>query len=182
MISEARPKIHDPARRRIAFIGFWSQTSAEDRIGAMENFVRDHFPFMKPICVNLLPDKEGRPSVHGFVECCSPQQTRLILESIKSQNMRVRGHDGVKIKLALTDIDRSRNRAISKAEEMIKANPQAQGQNVRVKKGGKGGSVYINDSAAFTQAEHMRKAERSSASLLICHSRRKYVVARTSLR
>ena len=55
--------------RRIAFIGFGSQTSPEDRLGAMENFMRDHFLFMKPICVNLFPNKEGRPSVHGFVEC-----------------------------------------------------------------------------------------------------------------
>ena len=137
---------------------------------------------MKPICANLFADKEGRPSVHGFVECCSPQQTRMILESIKTQNMRLRGHDGVKIKPALTDMNKNCNWAIFAAEEMIKANPQAQGQNVTVKKGGKGRSVYINDSAAFTQAEHMRKAERSSASLLIYHSRRKYVVARTSLR
>ena len=35
LISEARPEIHDPARRRIAFIGFGPQTSAQDRIRAM---------------------------------------------------------------------------------------------------------------------------------------------------
>ena len=35
VIAKARPEIHDPARRRIAFIGFGPQTSAQDRICAM---------------------------------------------------------------------------------------------------------------------------------------------------
>ena len=37
-VQEARPEIHDPARRRVAFIGFGAQTSAHDRISAMEVF------------------------------------------------------------------------------------------------------------------------------------------------
>ena len=80
--TEARPEIHDPARRRVAFTGFGAQTSAHDRISAMEFFMRDHFPAIKPVRVNFFPDKERRSSVHGFVECCSPQQTRMILDSI----------------------------------------------------------------------------------------------------
>ena len=153
VMSEARPEIHDPARRRVAFIGFGAQTSAHDRISAMEVFMRDHFPAIKPVSVNLFPDKEGRPSVHGFVECCSPQQTRMILDSIKTQNLRLGGHDGVNIKPALTDIDKNRNWAIFAAEEKVKASPQAQGKHVSVKKSGKGRVVYANDVAVFTQVE-----------------------------
>ena len=114
-MQEARPEIHDPARRRAAFIGFGAQTSAHDRISAMEVFMRNHFPAMKPVSVNFLQDKEGRPSVRGFAECCSPQQARMIPESISThthththtQNLRLGGHHGVKIKQALTDIDKN---------------------------------------------------------------------------
>ena len=151
--TEARPEIHDPARRRVAFIGFGAQTSAHDRISAMEVFMRDHFPAIKPVSVNLFPDKEGRPSVHGFVECCSPQQTRMILDTIKTQNLRLGGHDGVNIKPALTDIDKNRNWAIFAAEEKVKASPQAQGKHVSVKKIGKGRGVYVNEVAVFTQVD-----------------------------
>ena len=91
------------------------------------------------------------------MKCCSPRQIRMILESIKTQNMRLRGHDSMKIKPAFTDIDKNSNSVIFAAEEMIKANPQAQGQNVTVKKAGKGRGVYVNDSAAFTQAERHAK-------------------------
>ena len=61
----------------------------------------------------------------------------MILESIKTQNMQIRGHVDVKIKPALTDIDTNRNCAIAATEELIKANPQAQSQNVTVKQNGK---------------------------------------------
>ena len=40
----ARPEPHDPARRRVAFIGFGAQTSIDDRIVAMDKFMKMHFP------------------------------------------------------------------------------------------------------------------------------------------
>ena len=46
------------------------------------------------------------------------------------------GHAGVKIKAALTDIDRARNWALATAEELIKACPSAQGKIVKTEKGG----------------------------------------------
>ena len=57
--TEARPEIHDPARRRVAFTGFGAQTSAHDRISAMEVFMRDHFPAIKLVSVNLFRVKKG---------------------------------------------------------------------------------------------------------------------------
>ena len=172
-VQEARPEIHDPARRRVAFVGFGTQTSAQDRIGAIETFMQNHFSAMKPVCVNLFPDKDGRPSIHGFVEFCSPQQARMILGTIKTQKLQVGGHEGVKIKPALTDIDKIRNWAIFAAEEKIKASPQTEGKTVSVKKGGKDRGVYVNDVAVFTQAErHARgglfHGEYSHLSLPMC--------------
>ena len=59
---DARSEPHDPARRRIAFIGFGNHTTVDGRIAAMDTFMRAHFPEMRPMCTNLFPDKFGRPS------------------------------------------------------------------------------------------------------------------------
>ena len=60
----ARPEPHDPARRRVAFIGFGAQTAVDERVSAMDNFIKSHFPNIRPSCVNLFPDKTGQPSLH----------------------------------------------------------------------------------------------------------------------
>ena len=46
--------------------------------------------------------------------------TRMILESIKTQKMRLRGHDSVKIKPAFTDINKNRNSAMFAAEKRLR--------------------------------------------------------------
>ena len=118
-VSEARPEIHDPARRRISFIGFAESLTIASRICSMDAFMRQHFPEMKPVGVNLLASNDGRPSKHGFVECGSPQQARTILELIKKRNLHIAAHADVQIKQALTDIDRNGNLAIHAAEHKI---------------------------------------------------------------
>ena len=106
-ISDARPETHDPARRRIAFIGFNPQTSLDERIAFMDSFMKRHSPDLRPLCVNLFPDKTGRPSVNCFVEMCSPQQGRLVTDSARAQNLQLDSHTNVKIKPALTDLTRT---------------------------------------------------------------------------
>ena len=118
--AEARSEPHDPARRRVAFIGFGITTTADERIAAMDRFMKEHFADLRPIAINLFPGKSGLPSVNGFVEVCAPNQIRVILEAVKSRSLQINGHPGVKIKGALTDIDRARNWALTKAEEQIK--------------------------------------------------------------
>ena len=39
--AEARPKPHDPARRRVAFIGFGAGTASDERIAAMYRFMKE---------------------------------------------------------------------------------------------------------------------------------------------
>ena len=65
---DARPEPHDPARRRVAFVGFGNQTSVDDRITAMDGFMKTDFLEMRPLCINLFLDKAGRASVIGHVE------------------------------------------------------------------------------------------------------------------
>ena len=75
------------------------------------------------------------PSVNGFVEACAPNQIRVILEAVKPRSLQVSGHPGVKIKGALTDIDRARNWALAKAEGQIESSSNAQGKVVKIEKG-----------------------------------------------
>ena len=77
--------------------------------------------------------------------------------------MQVSGHTGVKIKAALTDIDRARNWALTTAEEIMKACPGAHGKTVKTEKGsGKGEKavirgIYVNGAIAYSQGERFSK-------------------------
>ena len=153
---DARPEPHDPARRRVHFIGSGNQNSVDARIIAMEGVMKMHFPEMRPSCINLFPDKAGRASVNGYVELGSPTQVRIITEQVRALSLQVDCHKGVKIKSALMEIDRNRNWALLKAEELIKASPCSHAKNVTVKRGDKVGAVrgvYVDDSVAFSQAQ-----------------------------
>ena len=154
---------YDPARRRIALIGFGSATTADERIAAMDKFMKEHFMDFRPVAINLFPNKSGKPSVNGFVEMCTPQQIRIFVEAVRSRSLQVSGHTGVKIKAALTDIDRARNWALTTAEEIIKACPSAHGKTVKTEKGGGKGEkavirgIYVNGAIAYSQGERFSK-------------------------
>ena len=162
-MAEARAEPHDPARRRIAFIGFGSDTTVDDRIAAMDRFVKENFADFRPMTINLFPGKGSMPSVNGFVELCAANQVRVVLETVKSRSLQLNGHPGLKIKGALTDIDRARNWALGAAEEQIKTSPNAHGKVVKLEKGrGKGETaitrgVYVNDVIAYSQGERFSK-------------------------
>ena len=120
----------------------------------MDAFMRVHFPEMKPVGVNLFASKDGRSSKYGFVvECCLPQQARMILESIKARNLHIAAHADVQGKPALTDIDRNKKMAMHAAEQKIKQLPLPRGKLVTIKKGSANRAVYVDDVVAFTQAE-----------------------------
>ena len=153
---EARAEPHDPARRRVAFIGFGSHTTVDERFAVMDSFMKSHFPEVRPSCTNLFPDKTGRPSLNGYVELSSPAQVRMITDQVRARSLQIEGHKNLKIKAALTDIDRSRVWALAKAEEIIKASPLSSGKTVSVKRGDKRG-VYVNDTAAFSQEQRFAR-------------------------
>ena len=88
------------------------------------------------------------------------QQARAVADTIRTQNLEVADHPGVRVKIALTDIDKNRNWALKVAEEQIKASNLSIGKTVTVKKGGGKGierGVYVNDALAFTQAQRFAK-------------------------
>ena len=98
--------------------------------------------------------------MNGFVELSSPQQVRLITEGVRTRNLEIEGHASVKIKPALTDIDRNRNSALMNAETLVNASQLSRKKTVTVKKGDRGSTVrgvYVNDVAAFTQADRFAR-------------------------
>ena len=49
----AVPEPHDSARRRIVFIGFGSDTTADEWIAAVDRFMKDNFANFRLIAINL---------------------------------------------------------------------------------------------------------------------------------
>ena len=129
-------------------------------MGGMDSLMKPHFPDLRLLCVNLLPDKTGRPSVNGFVEMCSPQQARFVTDGVRAQNLKRDSRTNVKIKPALTDVDKNRNWALKTAEELVKASPKSQGKLVSVQKGDRTcviRGVYVVGIVVFTQVQRYAK-------------------------
>ncbi len=150
--SEPGPELHDPARRRVAFTNFPSNTTITERIEAMDTFMTTHFSDLKPLLTNLFPDKTGKPSCNGFVELVSPKQARHVTDATKSRGLAVAGYGAVEVKPALTDIDRNRIWALRTAEEKIRKSPKAHGKWVTVKKTD-GRGVYVDGAPVFIQPQ-----------------------------
>ena len=84
----------------------------------------------------------------------------MLTEGMRTRKLVLDGHAADKVRPALTDIDKNRNWALSKANEIVKASPLSSEKTVIVQKGDRGGSVrgvYVNDIAAFTQADRFAK-------------------------
>ena len=98
--------------------------------------------------------------MNGFVEMCSPHQARLVTDGVRAQNLKFDSHTNVKIKPALTDVDKNRNWALKTAEELVTASPKSQGKLVSVQKGDRTGviqGVYVDVIAVFTQVQRYAK-------------------------
>ena len=98
--------------------------------------------------------------MNGFVEMCSPQQARFVTDGVRAQNLKLDSHTNVKIKPALTDVDKNRNWALKTAEELVKASPKSQGKLVSVQKGDRTGVIrgeYVDGTAVFTQVQRCAK-------------------------
>ena len=93
---------------------------------------------------------------HGFVELGSKQNARLVTTTTKSRGLKVPGFDGVTVKRENTLIDRNRNWAPKKAEQMINDDARAAGNHVE-KKWGKDRGIEIAGIPAFVQPDRYAK-------------------------
>ena len=145
--------LSDPAYRRVAFLNFPSAASTDQRIQCMRAFMSQHFPAIVPVHVNLFPDKDGAPSVHGFVELVDENYVRKITNESKSRNLQLQGLNGVRIKPAKSRIDMNRDWALRRADEVIREHVGASGKVVTKERGSadKVRGVYVNGVRVFEQ-------------------------------
>ena len=148
--SPSGPNPHDPALRQVAFLGFPQASSPEQRIEAMQTFMRRNFPKIQLKHVDLSLNKDGDVTTNGFVELGSKQHARHVTSTSKSRGIKVPGFESVIVKPENTDIDRNRNWAIKMAEKLIKDDPKAAGTNIE-KNNAKDRGIKVNGRPAFVQ-------------------------------
>ena len=91
------PDPHDAALRQVAFIGFPKEATAAQRISAMDNFMKHYFPSMQVKHIDLSLNRDGKLTVHGFVELGSKQHARLVTSAVKYRNLTVPGFEAVRV-------------------------------------------------------------------------------------
>ena len=145
----------DPAFRRVAFIGFPKSLPEPQRIEAIVGFMQKHFADIR-FSAYMFPDKDGMPTVNGYIEVNDKKVARRITNKVKAEGYTVDGLPEVSVKPALTDIDRHRNWALREAERLVRASPNYMSGVIKVAKGD-GRGIYVDGVPAFTQKGRFTK-------------------------
>ena len=146
----------DPAYNQIAFVNFPQQSTVQQRLDAMTSFMKTHFPKITPVHTNLFSDKKGEPSIHGFVQLADAKYVKRVVDECKSSQHSVSGFPEVKVKRAKSAVDRNRDWALYRAEEMLKEDLRCIGKNIE-KKRGKDRGIIVDGTPAFVQSERYAK-------------------------
>ena len=136
----------DPAMARVRFTGFKDTDVDDDKVKAIQDFMRTNFKTVRVMHTDHFSKKAS------FVQLSTPKITKFVLDTAKAQKMTVVGYSHVEIKPALTAIDMSRNYALFKAEELIKEDPKSANKTVETRMG-KDRGVYVSNIEAFRQKE-----------------------------
>ena len=139
---------NDATRKQVAFVGFPSTCDASARLKAMEDLVKQFSAYRPVSFANSFsgPHNDRKMTPVGTVEFANKDSAEAFLKDAKAADkatIKVSGQD-ISLKLALTKLQRSRNWAINKAMELIKA---AGGISVTREKG----TLKIGDSVVFSQ-------------------------------
>jgi hypothetical protein len=154
--ASAGPNPNDIALRRVAFVGFPSESSVKERIAAMESFMSKHFADIRYGMVSLFPDNDGNDTVHGFVEVADRKVAKRVTSAVKSRSLKVDLFSGVVVKPAQTAIDRNRNWALRTADRLIRGHPAASGRWIETKRD-KDRGIYVDGVKAFSQEPRYSK-------------------------
>ena len=153
---------HDPAHKRLAFIGFSNATGSEARKVAMELFLREHAPSHAPRAYGNFTSWSSETSGRiisrvSYAEFESSNAAEAALKNIKAKvpkcekdGVAIAGSEHMKIRRAKSQLNIDRDTALRKAEEIIKAAPAAAGKTVE-RKGYADRSVLVNGEVAFQQ-------------------------------
>ena len=115
-----------------------------------------HFLKIQVNHIDVSFNKTGELASHGYVEIGSKQHARLITSTARKDHLTVPGFEKVSIKPENTDIDKNRNWALNKAEEILKEDDLCYGKLIE-KKRGKGRGIEVDGILAFVQRERYAK-------------------------
>ena len=79
------------------------------RLTAMQAFMQTNFPKITLVCTNLFSDKNGEPSVHGFVQVVDSKCVKRIMDEVASKQLEVADFNDLKIKRAKAAVDRNQD-------------------------------------------------------------------------
>lgn len=147
------PATLDPATKRAAFVGWPDTVGAKQRLQQMEALVTTTFSDFKP--VTYLNDFKGPYNNRklgnvSFVEFGSQDAVRDFVKAVEESGVVVETEGKqLQVKQAQTQKQRTRNWALRKAEELVKAVPGTTG----VKLDWKERKVKVGEEAAFEQGK-----------------------------
>ena len=144
----------DPAKKRVAFIGWPDALSADARIKHIDSLLSQHAPKLRTIDVdNVYQGPYGQRTLSNvaFAEFASPDAARRALDQLKNANKQV-GNSTISIKPARSKFNSQRNYSIKKAEELIKSSPHSKDKTVSISWDSR--VVTVDGHDAFAQGKH----------------------------
>ena len=149
----------DPALRRVAFIGWPENMSAEKRVEMMHEFGKEKYKNFTPTDVGhdfTGPYNHRKLSTASWIEFPNCDTAKDFFKHIEKEDFKVDG-TSIKIKFARTQFQKKRNYAMRKAEELLKGHPKT-GSNVVTTEwkitDSKDRRILVNGVLAFSQAPY----------------------------
>ena len=140
-------------------VGYRYEPYSGQGMTAINRFMETNFQKVTPVCTNLFSDKNGDPLVNGFVQVVGSKCVKRIMDEITSKNLKLCDFNDVKIKRAKAAVDRNRDWALYRAEELIKKHSAAVGKAVVRERGSDSRvrGVYVDGVRAFEQSSRYCK-------------------------
>ena len=143
----------DPANKQVAFLGWPAGVAAQRRLELLENWVKTALPTQRPLSFSNEykgPYSNRTLGQAAYANFTTADEVREFLASFKDsgQELEVKGTK-LKVVQARTKLRKSRNWALKKAVELLKA---AAGEGANTELNWEGREVTVNSVVAFKQA------------------------------
>ena len=149
----------DPAMKRVAFTGWPESMLPDARLQKISEFVATHCSGTRIVDTGSFysgPYKDRKITKAAFVEFVSSDAAKAVMDKLKNILLKTAGDTTIPTKPARTKINGKRNFSLRRAEELIKADPQASGKEVKINwNDSESGvrTVSVDNSTAFTQSK-----------------------------
>ena len=155
----------NPARKQVAFVGWPDNVEAHARLNQLETYLKQTFPTHRPL--KYLNEYKGPYSNRklgkaAYVEFATKDEVREFTEAFKNAGAEVHsGGTKLKVAPATTKLNKQRNWALFKAEELVKgaAPPGAKVEVVRKPER----KVTVDGTTAFNQPKDVTRGSFAGA-------------------